>query len=467
MKTIPKTTLAAVCSAGLAVSTTSAGFINMKYVPVGDVGNPNDTVTASDGDGLHFGGVDHSYQIGKYKVTLTQYAAFLNAVAKSDPNDLYHTGMTTDMNTRGIARSSVSGSYTYTVIGDGGRPVTHVSMLDAMRFANWMHHGQPTGGQTEDTTEDGAYTLSLGGLARRNAGAIVFLPSESEWYKAAYYDPRQGGGKYWLYPTRSDDAPGNVIGPLPNQANYFTDLGSKVYSVTQSPTYDPSLNYLTPVGAYTSSASHYGTFDQGGNVWEWNEAVIGVTRGIRGNSWSIWREAKNLQSSCRGYSDPGYEVNYIGFRIACLPDTDGDGILDLFETGTGIYVSPADTGTNPTNPDSDNDGLNDGAEVFTYHSNPNLADTDGDSFLDGYELQTGHSMLDPLDKPALVAEARTAIEFTFPAALGKTYRIEGSTDLAAWVTVESGIAGTGGEIQRFYSTRNQPKRYFRVEEETP
>jgi hypothetical protein len=72
-----------------------------------------------------------------------------------------------------------------------------------------------------------------------------------------------------------------------------------------------------------------------------------------------------------------------------------------------------------------------------------------------------------LDKPALVAEARTAIEFTFPAALGKTYRIEGSTDLAAWVTVESGIAGTGGEIQRFYSTRNQPKRYFRVEEETP
>src|SRR5262249_51594314 len=30
-----------------------------------------------------------------------------------------------------------------------------------------------------------------------------------------------------------------------------------------------------------------------------------------------------------------------------LVDSDGDGIPDLYETGTGIYVSPTDTGTNP------------------------------------------------------------------------------------------------------------------------
>ena len=72
-----------------------------------------------------------------------------------------------------------------------------------------------------------------------------------------------------------------------------------------------------------------------------------------------------------------------------------------------------------------------------------------------------------LDKPALVAEARTAIEFTFPSALGKTYRIEDSLDLTTWGTVESGITGNGGQIQRFYSTRNVPKRYFRVEEDAP
>jgi hypothetical protein len=77
---------------------------------------------------------------------------------------------------------------------------------------------------------------------------------------------------------------------------------------------------------------------------------------------------------------------------------------------------------------------------------------------------TGKSPVDPLDKPVLRAEARTAIEFTFPAAVGKTYRIESSTDLAVWEIVETGIAGTGGEIQRFFSTRDQAKRYFRVEE---
>ena len=38
----------------------------------------------------------------------------------------------------------------------------------------------------------------------------------------------------------------------------------------------------TDVGAYTLSASPYGTFDQGGNVSEWNETGLGSTLGIRG-----------------------------------------------------------------------------------------------------------------------------------------------------------------------------------------
>ncbi len=41
----------------------------------------------------------------------------------------------------------------------------------------------------------------------------------------------------------------------------------------------------------------------------------------------------------------------------------------------------------------------------------------------------------------------------------------GTTDLATWETVESGIVGNGGQVQRFYSTRGQPQRYFRVEVE--
>jgi cysteine-rich repeat protein len=42
-------------------------------------------------------------------------------------------------------------------------------------------------------------------------------------------------------------------------------------------------------------------------------------------------------------------------------DADGDGILNIHETGTGIYVSATDTGTNPLDPDSDADGYCDGS----------------------------------------------------------------------------------------------------------
>jgi hypothetical protein len=119
------------------------------------------------------------------------------------------------------------------------------------------------------------------------------------------------------------------------------------------------------------------------------------------------------------------------------------------------------------NPDMVGDGLKDGAEINTYGTLPKVADTDGDGFLDGYEVLTGHLPLIATDHPALVAEARTAIEFTFPAASGKTYRIEASFDLKTWTPVEDGIAGNGGEIQRFYSIKDKPKGYFRVEESAP
>ncbi|MFP6897921.1 MAG: hypothetical protein VCA38_15060, partial [Roseibacillus sp.] len=66
-----------------------------------------------------------------------------------------------------------------------------------------------------------------------------------------------------------------------------------------------------------------------------------------------------------------------------------------------------------------------------------------------------------------VADVATAIEYTFPSAIGKIYRIEASIDLIDWETVEAGIAGTGGEIRRFYSVKGLPERFLRVEEESP
>ncbi|MDF1861278.1 MAG: SUMF1/EgtB/PvdO family nonheme iron enzyme [Verrucomicrobiales bacterium] len=95
-----------------------------------------------------------------------------------------------------------------------------------------------------------------------------------------------------------------------NQANFRTT----VYSVTQSG-YDSNQNYLTDGGTYGGSGSFYGTFDQGGNVWEWNEAVIiGSFRGLRGGSWG--GSESNLRSSSRNFTNPDFEIDFIGFCVA-------------------------------------------------------------------------------------------------------------------------------------------------------
>ena len=148
-------------------------------------------------------------------------------------------------------------------------------------------------------------------------------------------------------------------------------------------------------------------------------------------------------------------------NVTVYIDTDGDGILDRYETGTGVYVSPTDTGTSPTNPDSDGDGLTDSQEVNVIHSNPNLHDTDGDGFDDGVEVATGFSPTSAASTPDSLSSIRTAAEYRFNAANGISYRIETSTDLATWTTLETPIIGTGGVITRFYSIEGQAKRFFR------
>jgi sulfatase modifying factor 1 len=249
-------------------------------VTVGNAGNAPDSTS--------YGAVPYEFKIGKFEVTLAQYAAFLNAVAATDAYGLYHPSMETDLNIAGIARSGSSGSFTYRVIGTGTRPVAYVSWFDAARFCNWLHNGRPAGAQNAMTTERGAYTLDgtiTGGLTiNRETGAKFWIPSEDEWYKAAYHQPAGQGGdadSYWLYPTKSNVEPGNTTGavPLANQANFKT----AVYSVTESGIFSASQNYLTEAGSSPGSAGFYGTFDQGGNVFEWSDVVYGGPyRGFRG-----------------------------------------------------------------------------------------------------------------------------------------------------------------------------------------
>lgn len=72
------------------------------------------------------------------------------------------------------------------------------------------------------------------------------------------------------------------------------------------------------------------------------------------------------------------------------PDTDHDGLNDYDEVK--VYH------TDPLNPDTDYDGLKDGAEVFNYKTNPLLRDTDGGGVADGHEvIEDGTNPLDPKD----------------------------------------------------------------------
>ncbi|CAK9078657.1 PEP-CTERM sorting domain-containing protein [Durusdinium trenchii] len=294
----------------------TAAPITIDTVPIGNLGNSADTY------GIGLGAVSYAYNIGTTEVTNAQYAAFLNAKAASDPLGLYNTNMASGFG--GISRSGSSGSYTYAPIsGRENKPVNNVSWYDTIRFANWLHNGQGAG-----DTETGAYTI-LGGTATptnglsitRNPNAAWWLPSEDEWYKAAYHKNDGNTGNYFLYPTGSDIDP---TAELP--------VGG-----SNSANYESAINNLTDVGAYSFSTSPYGTFDQGGNVSELNETLVsGLFRGLRGGSF-LTNEFPLRASVPQSY-DPTFENPSIGFRVATVPEPSSLALASMGLLSIGLLV---------------------------------------------------------------------------------------------------------------------------------
>ena len=266
-------------AATAALISSASAIVTIDYVTVGNIGNAADTTG--------YGAVGYEYQIGKYEVTNAQYAEFLNAKAATDSYSLYNTSMAS----YGITRNGSNGSYTYAVSsGMRNRPVVYVSWFDAARFSNWLANGQGSG-----DTETGSYNLNgaSSGLILPIADAKIRLPSEDEWYKAAYYNGATS--TYSLYP---------------NGQNSIT---------TADANYNLSVGATTNVGSYSFDLSYYGTFDQAGNVYEWTDGLIAFKRVGRGGSWYDTSDYA-VSSLYRPDAGPEWEDDATGFRIAVIPE---------------------------------------------------------------------------------------------------------------------------------------------------
>ncbi|MBY0313398.1 MAG: formylglycine-generating enzyme family protein [Phycisphaerales bacterium] len=248
---------------GLGASVASAQ-VAIEFRTVGNAGNAGDPGNPTSGP---LGAVAYEYRIGAFEVTNAQYAAFLNAVAASDPRGLFNANMGTDPR-GGITRSGTTGSFTYTVRPNmGNKPVNFVSSLDALRMANWLTNGQGSG-----STESGAYTLNgntVTAITRDLSNPNqVFLPTRNEWYKAALHQPASQGGdtdNFWKFATQSNDFP--IVGTATATGDIANPSATTV-NWQRGADWNGQNGNVTTVGSCLNS-SFYGAFDMNGNVQEW------------------------------------------------------------------------------------------------------------------------------------------------------------------------------------------------------
>jgi formylglycine-generating enzyme required for sulfatase activity len=244
--------------------------VNIDFVTVGDPGNPDDI----HGDG--YGGVDYTYRIGTYEVTDSQWDA--------------------------VAAADTSGLLPQAEPWSGNQPAARVSWYQAAMYTNWLTSGD---------VAKGVYAIDSGGVvtgidraaAAATFGTTYFLPTEDEWYKAAYYEPaKPGGAGYWDYPTRLDE---------PGAPDGIDSAGDPAFDAVFGPYNQGGPNDVDNAGLLSA----YGTMGQGGNVWEWSETIIGSGRAMRGGAWD--EQTPNSLHAASRIVPPPTEFHWDGgFRVA-------------------------------------------------------------------------------------------------------------------------------------------------------
>ena len=278
-RTILVVAIGVLLGAANVASATIVQGIDIDFVTIGNAGNPGDTRAEANPPGC--GTVDYVYQLGKYEITNGQWDDFVTAAGAptGNPSDAYDD----------------SAYWT----GDN-IPTNEVSWYEAAQFCNYLTSGDKS---------QGAYRFSgnnsnpgdFEGIDRDSAvstyGIVYVIPTEDEWYKAAYYT----SSGYSTYANGTDTAP--IAGVDTN--------------------YDEAIGQPWDVGVGNGTEEQNGTFDMMGNVWEWNETLVaGSYRGLRGGSYYYFGGGRDgsLRSSLRASPSPGFETGNFGFRIASVPE---------------------------------------------------------------------------------------------------------------------------------------------------
>lgn len=217
-----------------------------------------------------------------------------------------------------VLQRAVNGGLTGVTGGawSGDQPAAFVDWFEAAAFVNFLNTDR---GYTPayDLSWDGeSWTMNLwssgdawqlgGENLYRHKDAYYFLPSENEWFKAAYYKGGADAG-YWDYPTQEDTAPLAVAAG--------TLAGTAVYD-----------SQTEPASVFANGGlSAYGHRGLGGNIAEWTESAwdgvnnsVGEDRAVRGGDW--FGPSSLLMSSSRDINAPLYESDFVGFRVASVPE---------------------------------------------------------------------------------------------------------------------------------------------------